>query len=197
MTQKHGSLLIFDEVITGFRLDLAGAQGFYGVTPDLATYAKAMGSGVAVSALAGKKIFMDKIASGGVVHAGTMNGNGIALAATKATLETLIRFGKPGYQTLYERGERLRRGLQKLLRDRGKEVVSCGCGPVFQISFLAKPAHNYRDTMAADKNRYSDLALALLDEGVLVLPDGRWYVSFAHSDEDIDATLAAATRAVA
>jgi len=87
--------------------------------------------------------------------------------------------------------------LEKLLVDRGHEVVTSGCGAIFQLSFMAKPARTYRETMAADKSRYSDFALALLDEGVLTLPDGRWYISFAHSDEDIDATLAAAERSMA
>jgi len=197
VTREHQSLLIFDEVITGFRLHLAGAQGLYGVTPDLATYAKAIGSGVAVSALAGKAEFMDLIATGKVVHTGTLNGNPIALAAVNATLRALASDQSARYEELKTRSERLRSGLETLLRAKGHQVVSSGHGAVFQLSFMEKPARNYRETMDADTSLYSDFALALLDEGILVLPDGRWYVSFAHSDRDIDATLLAVKRVVA
>jgi len=197
ITREHHSLLIFDEVITGFRLHLAGAQGLYGITPDLATYAKAIGSGAAVSALAGKFEFMNLIATGQVVHAGTLNGNTIALAAVNATLQTLARDNGGRYEELKSRSDRLRSGLEDLLHAHGYQVVSSGYGAVFQLSFMEKPARNYRGTMAANKSLYSDFTLALLDEGVLVLPDGRWYVSFAHSDGDIEATLAAAARAIA
>lgn len=197
ITQRHGTLLIFDEVITGFRLHMAGAQGFYGVTPDLATYGKAIGSGIAVSALAGRSEFMKLIANGNVVHAGTMNGNPIALAAVKATLDVLSRHSGSIYDDLWRRGEQLRQGLETLLLAKGYSVVTSGGGPVFQLSFMEKPARNYRETLAADKSRYSDFAVALLDEGVLVLPDGRWYVSAAHSDQDTEATLSAAERVTA
>ncbi len=196
ITRKHNSVLIFDEVITGFRLHLAGAQGVFGITPDLATYAKAIGSGTAVSALAGKSEFMNLITNGKVVHAGTMNGNPIALAAVNATLQILARDNGGGYEGLKARSERLKFGLEDLLRKKGHPVVTSGYGAVFQVSFMEKPARNYRETMAADKALYSDFALALLDEGILVLPDGRWYVSFAHTDEDINATLAAAARVI-
>src|SRR3984957_5378345 len=91
LTSRNGSLLIFDEVITGFRVDLAGAQGLYGITPDLATYAKAIGGGAALRALAGRGQFMDWIATGKVVHAGSLNGNPISLAAANATLQVLTR----------------------------------------------------------------------------------------------------------
>jgi glutamate-1-semialdehyde 2,1-aminomutase len=194
ITRQYEVLLIFDEVITGFRLHLAGAQGHYGVTPDLATYAKALGGGVAVSALAGRHDFMELIASGKVVHAGTLNGNPIALAAAKGTLDILSRDRHTIYEGLWKRGERLRLGLEKLLRDSGFKVVTSGGGPVFQLSFMENQATNYRETLAADQAKYRDFVLALLDEGVLALPDGRWYISAAHSDQDIDAALEAASR---
>jgi glutamate-1-semialdehyde 2,1-aminomutase len=195
ISRQEGALLIFDEVITGFRLGLAGAQGFYGITPDLATYAKAIGGGTALSVLAGKKEFMDLIASGDVVHAGTLNGNPIALAAAKAVLEVLSLNPEKLYADLYRRGEALRDGLTKILRSHHHSVASAGEGPVFNISFLDRQPRNYRDLLGADKQLYSDFVLALLDEGVLALPDGRWYISTAHTDADIEATLAAVERA--
>jgi glutamate-1-semialdehyde 2,1-aminomutase len=195
ISKKYGALLIFDEVITGFRLHLQGAQGFYGVTPDLATYAKAVGGGTPLSVLAGQARIMDLIANGQVVHAGTLNGNPVCLSAAKAVLDVLCRNEGAVYGDLWRRGERLRQGLESILRTRGFHVVTAGGGPVFQLSFMEKPARNYRETLAADQLLYSNFALALLDEGVLVLPDGRWYLSTAHREEDIDATLAAAERA--
>lgn len=197
ITRDHQSLLIFDEVITGFRVHLAGAQGVYDITPDLATYAKAMGSGAAVSALAGKAGLMDFIATGKVVHAGTLNGNPLALAAVKATIRTLIHDNAAQYEALKARSDRLRLGLETLLRSGGYSVVTSGYGAVFQLSFMESPARNYRETMRANMPLYSDFALALLDEGILVLPDGRWYVSFAHSEKDIEMTLLAARKVVA
>jgi len=195
ITSRHGALLIFDEVITGFRLHLSGAQGYYGVVPDLATYAKALGGGIALSALAGGSEHMDWIATGTVVHAGTLNGNPIALACAKATLDALSR--PDLYAELTRRAERLRTALEELLRKRGCNVITSGAGAVFHVSFMESRARRYRDLLAADAALYSDLALALLGEGILVLPDGRWYLSAAHTDAVIDETVAALTQILA
>jgi glutamate-1-semialdehyde 2,1-aminomutase len=196
ISEKTGTLLIFDEVITGFRLGLAGAQGFYGIIPDLATYAKAVGGGVPLSVLAGKQKFMDLIANGKVIHAGTLNGNPVALSAAKAALTVLSTDAAALYADLFRRGQTLRAGLIDILISRGYKVVSTGEGPVFSILFLNERPRNYRDLLSADKQLYSDFALALLDEGILALPDGRWYTSIAHTDQDIKTTLAAIQRAV-
>jgi glutamate-1-semialdehyde 2,1-aminomutase len=196
LTSRHGALLIFDEVITGFRLHLRGAQHHYGVIPDLATYAKAIGGGAPLSVLAGKDEFLRLIADGRVLHGGTLNGNPLSLAAARAVVEILSRDDGAVYGEMWRRGERLRFGLEEILRGAGFEVVTSGVGPVFQVSFMSRPARNYRETLDADKQLYSDFALALLDEGVLALPDGRWYISTAHTDEQIAATLAAAARIV-
>ena len=194
ITQREGALLIFDEVITGFRLALGGAQHFYGITPDLATYAKAVGGGTPLSVLGGRKEFMNWIADGRVVHAGTLNGNPVALSAAKAVLEYLSQDDGGVYQDLHRRGRLLRTGLQDLLGSRGYRVTTCGEGPIFSLLFLDAPPREYRDLLRADKQLYADFALALLDEGVVALPDGRWYISTAHSDDDIEATLAAVRR---
>jgi len=197
LTLRHGALLIFDEVITGFRVHLRGAQHHYGVVPDLATYAKAVGGGTPLSVLAGRSEFMHLIATGKVMHGGSLNGNPLSLAAAKAVLEILARNNGAVYSDLWQHSERLRFGLEQTLRDCGLPVVTSGTGPVFQVSFMARPARNYRETLDADRQLYGDLAVALLDEGVLVLPDGRWYLSTAHTDDHVSATLAAAKRAVA
>jgi glutamate-1-semialdehyde 2,1-aminomutase len=193
----HGALLLFDEVITGFRLDLGGAQSHYGVTPDLAVFAKAAGGGLALSALAGRAAVMEHIAAGRVVHAGTLNGNPLALAAAKATLGVLESGRDSIYPRLWRLGNRLRDGLLECLRGAGIAVCTNGGGPVFQLSFQPEAPRNYRETLAADRRLYSDFALAMLDEGVMALPDGRWYLSAAHTESDIDATLEAARRTLA
>jgi glutamate-1-semialdehyde 2,1-aminomutase len=194
ISTRHSALLIFDEVITGFRLAYGGAQERYRVQPDLATFAKAVGAGTPLSVLAGRREYMEKIADGTVVHAGTLNGNPLSLAAARAALDVLRGHGTAGYAELRRRAGRLREGLETILRAAGYSVATCGDGPVFSLAFAAEAPRNYRETLGAQSTSYSDFALALLDEGVLVLPDGRWYLSFAHSDEDIDETLDAARR---
>jgi glutamate-1-semialdehyde 2,1-aminomutase len=191
LATREGVILVFDEVITGFRIDLGGAQSRWGVIPDLATYAKAVGGGVPLSVLAGRGEFMEQIANGRVVHAGTLNGNPLCLAAARATIELLAAGNGSVYRPLRERADRLRQGIGSALEAAGLPVVISGDGPVFQVSFMNTPANNYRDTLRSDTALYSDFALALLDKGVLVLPDGRWYVSIAHTDEDIERTIEA------
>ncbi len=196
LTLREGALLIFDEVITGFRMALDGAQGYYGVTPDVATFGKAVGGGMPLSVLAGTAQYMDLIASGKVVHSGTFNGNPLALASAAATIDILARNNGSAYREMWRLGERLRTGMEGILRQNGFSVVTSGGGPVFQLSLMSRPATNYREILAADMTAYSELVMALLDEGVMVLPDGRWYVSAVHTDSDIDETLAAVRRAV-
>ncbi|MDZ4799801.1 MAG: aspartate aminotransferase family protein [Bryobacteraceae bacterium] len=192
---RHSALLIFDEVITGLRLELGGGQTRYGVIPDLATFAKAVGAGLPLSVLAGRRQYMQPIASGEVVHAGSLNGNPVVLSGARAALQEL----RSGADTIYPRmrklGEMLASGLVKHLRASGLPAVSTGDGPVFTIHLQQEAPVTYRDTLAADRQTWSDFVLALLDESVLVLPDGRWYISAAHSEEDIDEALQAAERA--
>lgn len=188
-TTRHGVLLIFDEVITGFRLAYGGAQERYGVLPDLATYAKAVGAGAPLSVLGGRREYMDRIATGEVLHAGTLNGNPVSLAAAKAALLVLRQRGT--YEALHARAQALRAGIEAAL-----PVLTSGDGPVFTVSFMDRPARKFKDRQQADTAKYSDFALAMLDEGVIVLPDGRWYVSTAHTEADVAATLAKVRQAV-
>ncbi|MFP5230916.1 MAG: aspartate aminotransferase family protein [Acidobacteriota bacterium] len=194
ITRRKGALLIFDEVITGFRLALGGAQQYYGVTPDLATYAKAVGAGLPLSVLAGKAEVMELIASGKVVHAGTLNGNPLVLAAARAALEALAAGNGAVYQKMWRLGNRLRDGVVSRLQATQLPVVATGGGPVFQLLFQTSTPRNYRETLAANRVLYGDLAVALLDEGVTVLQAGRWYLSTAHDEHDIDDTLGALDR---
>jgi len=183
---NNGALLIFDEVITGFRLARGGGQEFYGVTPDLATFAKACGGGLPLSVLAGRDEYMSWIADGRVVHAGTLNGNPLSLAAAVASLHCLT---PEVYERLDRLGRQLRAGLQGALRAKGVPVVTTGEGAVFQLHFQAETPREYRDTIPSDKGLYGGFLLALLDAGVLALPDGRWYLSAAHGEDVIEETV--------
>jgi len=196
ITTRYGSLLIFDEVITGFRVHLEGAQGLYGVTPDLATYAKAVGAGMPLSILAGRSRYMDLIASGTVVHAGTLNGNPLALAGANAALQVLSHNQGEALKKMGALGQRLRQGLESILGSRGLQVVTTGEGAVFHLAFMDRSPQNYRDLLQQDSQLSSDFALCMLAEGILLMPDGRWYLSLAHTDADIDRTLAAVERAI-
>lgn len=197
ISTAQGALLIFDEVITGLRLALDGAQGHYGVTPDLATFAKAIGGGVAFAALGGKQELMDWIADGRVIHAGSLNGNPLVLSAANATVRYLQQHSSEIYPRLWRLGDQLASGLSNILTMAGFPVVTRGGGPVFQIYFHDRTPRNYRETIGADMALYSDFALALLAEGIQVLHDGRWYLSAAHSEDDIARTLDAAARVAA
>ena len=193
LTRAHGIVLIYDEVITGFRLHLAGAQGYYGLRPDLSIFAKGLGGGFPVAALGGRRDIMALVADGTVSMAGTYSGNVIAVAAANAALDEL---NTPGlYAALYRRCERLHEGLTRVLRDAGLEAHVAGLGPVLQVWFTSEPIRNYRD---AARHARHDLFRAwwegMLDRGVLFHPGPfeNLFVSFAHGDDDIEATLAAA-----
>jgi glutamate-1-semialdehyde 2,1-aminomutase len=196
ITRREGTVFIFDEVITGFRLGLQGAQGFFGITPDLAVYAKAVGGGMPLSVLAGRAEYMDLIATGKVLHAGTLNGNPLTLAVAREVLTYLSANSGAVYDRMRSQGAELTQALEKVFAAAGVPVVISSAGSVFHLSFLEHRPRNYRDLLAADEKMYSDFALALLDEGILVLPDGRWYLSTALQQDDIARTVDAIKRVV-
>ena len=150
-TQQHGALLIFDEVITGFRFARGGAQEFFGVTPDLTTLAKGLGGGFPVAAIGGSSAVMSMIAEGRYSHSGTYNANVVACAAVSATMDVLA---EPGlFERQRELGEALMRGLRKLAADAGLPVIVEGLGTVFQLWFSEHPIRNWRDAQ-----RYAERA---------------------------------------
>lgn len=191
---RRGILLIFDEVITGFRLALGGAQEYYGVTPDLAVYAKAVGAGLPLSVLAGKREYMSWIARGEVVHAGTLNGNPLCLAAAQAALQFLEDNAAEVYPRLHEFGQRLMATLYEVLSERSP-VQILGEGPCFCVHLQEEVPTRYRELAGANTALYQQFLLALLHEGVMALPDGRWYISAAHTEDDVAATQEAIRRA--
>lgn len=182
------TVLIFDEIITGFRLGLSGAQGYFGVTPDLATFGKAMASGFPASCLAGKREIMELIADLSVVHAGTYNSNPVCLAAVLATIEELEEGDH--YQRLFALGRQLMRGINELAERKSLGLLIQGLGPMFHLSFTEqKRIRNYRDYLGVDAARYVSLANHLQNVGIRVIPRGIWYLSTAHTEEDIAITL--------
>jgi glutamate-1-semialdehyde 2,1-aminomutase len=195
LSAQHGALLIFDEVITGFRLALGGAQEFYGVTPDIAVYAKAVAAGFPLSVIAGRREIMDLITSGTVAHSGTYNGNPICLAAAAAALSELSR---PGiYEHLHRLGTALADGAREILARHCVAAVVNQLGPVMQILFTKQPSvADYRSFAACDAELNASLTLWLRRNGVLILPDGRWYLATVHTDEDVLNALMALDRSL-
>ncbi len=187
---EHGIVLIFDEVITGFRLDLAGAQGFFGVTPDMATFGKAMANGFPVACLAGKRTLMEPIANLQVNHSGTYNSNVMVTAAAHATISELENLD---YQSVYRLGEALMNGLRELAAKAGLSVLAQGFGPVFHLAFTERDSIvDYRDSLENDAQRNREFVGAMLDRGIRLLSRGLWYLSAAHTEADIRRALAAA-----
>jgi glutamate-1-semialdehyde 2,1-aminomutase len=196
LTRNSGAVLIFDEVITGFRVGVGGAQEMLGVVPDLAVVAKAMANGFPISAFGGRADLMEFIADKRVLHAGTYNGGGVSVAAALATIRTLE--SEPIHKHLTRLGTRLRDGLVEVAARHSRRLVAQGPGPVFFTWFLDDgEVTSYSEHLGADHETYGAFAELLLEHGVRVIPAGRWYLNAAHTDADIDRTLEAAEASLA
>lgn len=195
ITQEQGSLLIFDEVITGFRHALGGYQQICGVRPDLTAYGKAMGNGFPVSGLAGPRELMERFdtAGGDVLMAGTFNGNRVSAAATIATV-SYLRDNPDFYERTHRLGQRMRDGLTEITEEFGISGTVSGFGGTFNLYFAAPPTRGYRDLLRNDNQAYVAFHRRMTDIGFLMLPIAlkRNHVSGAHTDSDIDRTLEAA-----
>jgi glutamate-1-semialdehyde 2,1-aminomutase len=194
ITRANGALLIFDEVITGFRLALGGAQAHYGVTADLAVFAKAMAGGVAMSAVTGSREVLDPVAAGRPAHLGTFNGNPLAAAAAVATLEHLAANAGEIYPRLHALGTRLADGLRAAAPALSVRQV----GPILNTA-IGEPLHvrNMRDRSTADGVAHGRFVAALLERGVHTTPRGLWYLSTEHGEAEVDLAIAAAAEAIA
>jgi glutamate-1-semialdehyde 2,1-aminomutase len=187
--RKHGAILIFDEVITGFRLGRDGAQARFGVTPDLSIFAKAIANGFPVAAIVGRADLLDMFAKGGVLHGGTFNAQCVTMAAMVATQKALT---PQHYETSSRYGVRLREGIAAILADAGIKAQVTGFELMFHVGFgIDAPARNYRDLLKCDKALYVKFTHALLKRGVRALERGAWFVSSEHNDAVVDATLEA------
>ena len=198
ITAANGSLLIFDEVMTGFRVSLGGAQERFGITSDLSCFGKIIGGGLPVGAFGGRAEVMDVLAPDGPVYqAGTLSGNPLAMAAGLAALEEL----KNGavHEQLEAKGARLEAGLNAAAEKVGIPVITQRAGSMSCLFFSEQPVHNLADAMQADRERFKKYFHGMLTAGVYLAPSAfeAAFLSAAHTDADIDATIAAAEKVMA
>lgn len=194
LTREHGALLLFDEVITGFRIAYGGAQSVYGIDPDLTALGKVMGGGLPCAAFGGKRGLMEQLApTGPVYQAGTLSGNPVAVAAGVAALE-LARERDP-YPGLARTAEQLTGGLADVLGASGIPVTINRAGSLFSVFFTDGPVRNYAEARGADHERYARLFHHMLERGVYLPPSGYelWTLSTTHGPEQIAVTLEAAS----
>ncbi|MCA9774059.1 MAG: aminotransferase class III-fold pyridoxal phosphate-dependent enzyme, partial [Myxococcales bacterium] len=198
ITRAHGALLIFDEVMTGFRVALGGAQARYGIAPDLTMLGKVVGGGLPVGVLGGRAEIMDALSpEGGVYQAGTLSGNPLAVAAGLATLRLLA---EPGVIDGIEAATaRLAEGLAEAARSTGVAFTAAHVGSMFGFFFQEGPVANFADAARSDVGRFARFHGAMLDRGVYLAPSQfeAGFVSAAHSPTDLDRTLEAARAAFA
>lgn len=193
----NGALLVFDEVITGFRLGSAGAQGRFGITPDLSIFGKVVGGGLPLAAVGGPADVMDHLAPvGGVYQAGTLSGNPLATAAGLAVLSHL---GDAEYAVLEVKAERLARGVRGAFAEAGIDAQVNRVGTLVGWFFTPDEVRDYEGARAADHRSYARFFHEMLNRGVALAPSGyeTTFVSLAHTETDLDATIAAATEAAA
>ena len=198
LCDQYGIVLIFDEVIMGFRASLGGAQALLGVKPDLSIFAKAIAAGFPVAAMAGRADIMGMIATGRVNHSGTYNSNLVSMSAGLATLRALRADGGAVYRQIGRTGGALMEGLREIARRRSVPLNVQGLPSVFNTAFTADgPLHDYAEYDRADKKTLAVFLELLLEEGVRPTGRGTWFLSSAHADADIDFTLTAADNALA
>lgn len=193
LTTEHGALLVFDEVMTGFRIAYGGVQEKFGITPDLTTLGKVIGGGLPVGAYGGRREIMEMVAPAGAMYqAGTLSGNPLAMTAGIKTLELLRQPGT------YEYLDRITSRLIKGLLDVAKETGHAACGGsisgMFGFFFTEGPVHNYEDAKKSDLSKFSKFHRGMLEQGVYLAPSQfeAGFTSLAHTDEDVDRTIEAA-----
>ena len=184
LCRKHGTLSIFDEVITGFRIALGGAREYYGLDPDLSIYAKAMAGGFSMAAVASRGEIFDVLSDGRTMHAGTYNGNPICTAASTATIQIL---SEPGlFERMHAHGDTIRQTIEQAAVKCGHQLVTSGTGTCFNVHFgLADPPRQWTDVMKADEEKGNRFRSAMLGHQVQTLPEGRWYVGATHTDKEL------------
>lgn len=193
ITQENGALLVFDEVMTGFRLAYGGAQEKFGITPDLTTLGKIIGGGLPVGAYGGRRDIMQMVAPAGPMYqAGTLSGNPLAMTAGIKTLEILRQPGS--YEYLDKITKRLANGLLQIAQETGHTACGGQISGMFGLFFTAGPVHNYEDAKTSDLSKFSRFHRGMLERGVYLAPSQfeAGFTSLAHTEEDIDRTLEAA-----
>jgi glutamate-1-semialdehyde 2,1-aminomutase len=199
MTKECGIVLIFDEVITGFRLAFGGAQQYFKIKPDMTTLGKILGGGLPLAAFGGKKEIMAQVSPlGKVYHAGTFNGNPISVTAGLETLK-ILSTNESIYEELKRKGDRLRKGLLDIVQDRGTSAQVSGLGSMFQIFFTKNAILDYQSTQTSNTNQFMKYQQQLIKKGIFVPPSQfeTCFVSSAHTDEDLSKSLEAMDSAIA
>ncbi len=194
LTIKYDAPLIFDEVLTGFRIAKGGAQELYGVKPDIACFAKALGGGAPIAAVAGRKDLMTMIGPGRIGFGGTYNANALSLAASKATLKTLFENDGEAFRQMTELGLKLKAGLTEALRGGGYHAVVNAVGPMVSIYFTKlRKVSTYRQALQSDQEKYKRFRDEMLKHGVYMHPDGleRLSLSAVHTEREVEETIVA------
>ncbi len=193
LTHEHGALLVFDEVMTGFRIAYGGAQEKFGITPDLTTLGKVIGGGLPVGAYGGRRDIMSMVAPAGPMYqAGTLSGNPLAMTAGIKTLELLQ---KPGtYEYLERITNKLAGGLLQIAKETGHAACGGSISAMFGLFFTGGPVHNYEDAKKSDLSKFARFHRGMLERGIYLAPSQfeAGFTSLAHTEEDIDRTLEAA-----
>jgi glutamate-1-semialdehyde 2,1-aminomutase len=193
LTTEHGALLVFDEVMTGFRISYGGAQARFGITPDLTTMGKVIGGGLPVGAYGGRRDIMQMVAPAGPMYqAGTLSGNPLAMTAGIKTLEILRQPGS--YEHLDKITQRLINGILAAAKETGHAMCGGSISGMFGFFFCDGPVHNYEDAKKADTAKFGRFHRAMLEEGIYLAPSQfeAGFTSLAHKEADIDQTIAAA-----
>jgi glutamate-1-semialdehyde 2,1-aminomutase len=198
ITREQGALLVFDEVMTGFRIAYGGAQEKFGITPDLTTLGKIIGGGLPVGAYGGRRDILSMVAPAGPMYqAGTLSGNPLAMTAGIKTLELLQRPGT--YDYLDRVTKKLANGLLQIAQETGHAACGGQISAMFGFFFTAGPVHNYEDAKTSDLNKFGRFHRGMLEQGIYLAPSQfeAGFTSLAHTDEDIDRTLEAARSVMA
>lgn len=197
VTDQYGALLIFDEVMTGFRVDYSGAQGYYDVMPDITTLGKVIGGGLPVGAYGGKKDIMEQVAPAGPIYqAGTLSGNPLAMTAGYTTLQELGRAGV--YDELIRKTKRLAEGFREAATETGSPCQINQIGTMITCFFTDRPVTNYETAARTDRTRFVHYFRAMIEQGIMIAPSPfeTMFTSTAHTDEDIEQTIEAHRRAL-
>jgi glutamate-1-semialdehyde 2,1-aminomutase len=185
---EYNITCIFDEVITGFRTALGGAQSYFNITPDLSIFAKAMASGYPISAIVGKKEWMNLIVESKVIHAGTMNSSNSTVAAALGTIEVLEKKGV--YEKIYKLGQNLMEGLRDLGKHHHTNLLVQGLGPMLHTGFTdLKTVRDFREVQSYDRAKLGKFVADMHDESIRIIGRGLWYISAVHTQADIDKAL--------
>ncbi len=199
LTAKYGIVMILDEVVTGFRYGIGGAQSYFDIVPDLATYGKIIGGGLPVGAVAGRAEIMDQANPSNkgkpdyVYQNGTLQGHMLGCAASLATMDVLERPGV--YEQVFAMADRLRHGLREIFNEHEMGILTFGEGPMWHMLFTEEEPRNWRDVLRTDLKKMNAFETELLRQGLFILPGNRRFISICHDQNDLESTFEAARQA--